>query len=189
MKRLFFTVLLLLWWGDGWSAQPAQTPGEHQPLLAPDGSTADAPVSFDLPKGKDLLGWEVLGQVGLIHPKQEKPPKSKIRMEITTPEGWERPKPRFTGEIKALDGQTLKMAGFMFPLDVSKEGQKRFLLAKMPPTCAFCLPGGPESMVLVEAAKPVRFTMDAIIVKGRFSVLEHDKDGMFYKLSVAHQEK
>jgi len=56
--------------------------------------------------------------------------------------------PVFTKEIRSLDKQQVKLYGFMLPLDQSRK-QKRFLLASFPPHCAFCLPGGPESMVEV----------------------------------------
>ncbi|MBF0462489.1 MAG: DUF3299 domain-containing protein [Magnetococcales bacterium] len=190
MNPLFLIPLLLLCWGEAQAAQPAQpapTSGTHQPLSTPDGSPP--PISPDLPKGPDLIAWELLGQVEVIYPPQEKPKQSNTRMQIATPEGWALPKPRFPAAVLALNNQELKVAGFMFPLDVSQEGQKKFLLARMPPTCAFCLPGGPESMVLVEAEKPIRFTMNAIIVKGHFAAMTQDKDGMFYKMTNAHQEK
>ncbi len=189
MKPLFFALLLLLSGGHGWAAQPDQGSGGHQPLLAPDGSPAPAPLSTNLPKGQDLIDWALLGTVEILYPNNEKPPKSKSALRILTPEGWEKPKSRFPDAIKALNGQELKIAGFMFPLDLAQEGQKRFLLAKTPPTCAFCLPGGPESMVLVEASEPIPFTQNALIVQGHFATLEQNKEGIYYKMTNAHPEK
>jgi uncharacterized protein len=90
--------------------------------------------------------------------------------------------PVFTREIKQLDKQQVKLYGFMMPLDQSRL-QKRFLLASFPPHCAFCLPGGPESMVEVLADKPVEFTYEPIVVAGRLAVLEDDV--VYYRLTSA----
>src|ERR1700674_5969310 len=90
--------------------------------------------------------------------------------------------PVFTKEIRSLDKQQVKLYGFMMPLDQSRL-QKRFLLASFPPHCAFCLPGGPESMVEVLADKPVEFTYEPIVVAGRMAVL--DDDVVYYRLTNA----
>ena len=91
--------------------------------------------------------------------------------------------PVFTREIRQLDKQQVKLYGFMMPLDQSRL-QKRFLLASFPPHCAFCLPGGPESMVEVIADKPVEFTYEPIVVAGRLAVLEDDV--VYYRLTNAN---
>ena len=90
--------------------------------------------------------------------------------------------PEFTPEIKRLDKQNVKVYGFMMPLDQSRL-QKRFLLASFPPHCAFCVPGGPESMIEVVADKPVEFTYEPIVVSGRMAVLENDV--VYYRLTGA----
>jgi uncharacterized protein len=90
--------------------------------------------------------------------------------------------PEFTREIRQLDRQQVKLYGFMLPLDQSAK-QKRFLLASFPPHCAFCIPGGPESMVEVIADKPVEFTYEPIVVAGRLAVL--DDDVVYYRLTAA----
>ena len=90
--------------------------------------------------------------------------------------------PEFTPEIRSLDKQNVKIYGFMMPLDQSRL-QKRFLLASFPPHCAFCMPGGPESMIEVIADKPVEFTYEPIVVAGRMAVLENDI--VYYRLSGA----
>ena len=90
--------------------------------------------------------------------------------------------PVFTKEIKELDRQLVKLYGFMMPLDQAQK-QKHFLLAAFPPHCAFCLPGGPESLVEVICDKPVDFTYEPIIVGGRMAVLENDV--VYYRLTNA----
>ena len=90
--------------------------------------------------------------------------------------------PVFTQEIKALDKRDVKLYGFMMPLDQAAK-QKHFLLASFPPHCAFCLPGGPESLVEVIADKPIEFTYEPIVVSGRLAVLEDDV--VYYRLTNA----
>ena len=90
--------------------------------------------------------------------------------------------PEFTPEIRRLDKQSVKVYGFMMPLDQARL-QKRFLLASFPPHCAFCVPGGPESMIEVIADKPVEFTYEPIVVAGRMAVL--DNDIVYYRLTGA----
>lgn len=90
--------------------------------------------------------------------------------------------PVYTKEIKDLDRQSVKLYGFMMPLDQSQK-QKRFLLSPFPPHCAFCMPGGPESLVEVIADKPFDFTYEPIIVAGRLSVL--DDDLVYYRVTNA----
>jgi hypothetical protein len=92
--------------------------------------------------------------------------------------------PQFSKEISALDKKEVKLQGFMMPLDMG-EKQKRFLLVAMPPTCAFCLPGGPDQLVEVLAKNPVKYGFDPIVVSGKFVVLKDDPMGLYYRLTDA----
>jgi uncharacterized protein len=87
-------------------------------------------------------------------------------------------------QIRALDGQEVKIAGFIYPLE-GGETHRRFLLSAYPPSCPFCLPGGPAELVEVECADPVRFSYDPVTLAGRFSVLKDDPGGLLYRLSEA----
>jgi uncharacterized protein len=55
----------------------------------------------------------------------------------------------------------------------------------VPLTCAFCVPGGPESMVEVKTKKPVRYSMDVVVVEGQFAVLNDDPLGLYYRMTDA----
>jgi hypothetical protein len=92
--------------------------------------------------------------------------------------------PQFTKEIEALDKKEVKLQGFMMPLDTG-EKQKRFLLTSMPPSCAFCMPGGPDQLVEVQAKTPVKYGFDPIVVTGKFVVLKDDPMGLYYRLTDA----
>ena len=67
----------------------------------------------------------------------------------------------------------------------ARANQRHFLLSSVPLTCAFCLPGGPESMVEVNTAKPVKYSMEPLVVEGRFQVLNDDAFGLYYRITDA----
>ena len=69
----------------------------------------------------------------------------------------------------------------MVPLDAGKT-QKHFLLTSVPLTCSFCLPGGPESMVEVKSKTPVKYSLEPVIVEGKFAVLPDDQYGLYYRM-------
>ena len=62
---------------------------------------------------------------------------------------------RSTRPQLALNEKTQRIQGFMMPLEPG-EKQTHFLLSSVPLTCAFCVPGGPESMVEVKTRTPVQ---------------------------------
>ncbi len=93
--------------------------------------------------------------------------------------------PVFDPAIQALSQQPeVKLAGYMMPLDM-QDNQKRFVLSSTPPNCPFCPPGGPDSLIYVEAAKPVKFTYDVVQISGRFQALPKDPNGLLYKVTAA----
>ena len=92
--------------------------------------------------------------------------------------------PVFTPMQLALNQKTQRIQGYMMPLDPG-EKQVHFLLSSVPLTCAFCTPGGPESMVEVKSKTPVKYSMEPVVVEGIFSVLEDDSFGLYYRMSDA----
>jgi hypothetical protein len=92
--------------------------------------------------------------------------------------------PEFSKEILALDNQTVRICGFMMPLDMT-EKQRHFLLSAVPASCPFCMPAGPEAIVEVTSKQPVKFGFDPIIMSGKLSLLKNDQSGMLYRMSDA----
>lgn len=93
---------------------------------------------------------------------------------------------KFEQPVAALDGTEVALQGFMFPFDQA-ERQSRFLLSAMPASCPFCLPAGPEQMVEVVSGKPIKFTYDAVTVKGKLQLVHESADGLLYRLTGAQQ--
>lgn len=92
--------------------------------------------------------------------------------------------PGFSKDIEALNGKEVKLQGFMMPMEMG-EKQANFILSATTPTCAFCMPGGPDQVVEVRAAKGIKYTMDAVSVTGRFVVMKNDPMGLYYRLEGA----
>lgn len=116
------------------------------------------------------LSWQALAQLDVSY-KAISPSQTEMTMDVAP-------------QVRALDGQEVKLAGFIYPLE-GGETHKRFLLSAYPPSCPFCLPGGPAELVEVECADPVKFSYDPITLSGRFSVLKDDPGGLLYRLSEA----
>ena len=92
--------------------------------------------------------------------------------------------PVFSLDQMALRQKTVRVQGFMMPLDPG-EKQTHFLLSSVPLTCGFCAPGGPESMVEVKTKTAVRYSMEPVVVEGRFMVLDDDPYGLYYRVTDA----
>lgn len=132
---------------------PAGTgPGVHSP------NSPFAP----LPQRADVLPWSLLTAV-------------KLR------DGPKGPRPRYTPVQQALNDKSQRVQGFMMPLEPG-EKQKHFLLTSVPLTCAFCTPGGPESMVEVYSQNPVKYSLEPVVVEGRLMVLADDPYGLYYRI-------
>lgn len=92
--------------------------------------------------------------------------------------------PVFGANVMALNQKSQRVQGFMMPLDPG-EKQKHFLISSVPLTCSFCLPGGPESLVEVRTKTAVKYSLEPVVVEGKFSVLADDPYGMYYRMSDA----
>lgn len=96
--------------------------------------------------------------------------------------------PIHSEEVLALDGQTVKINGYMIPLEAS-EMQSRFVLMAYPHSCPFDMPVGAGGYVEIQADFPVEYTYDPVLVEGTFQVLEDYSRGLYYKISAARELK
>lgn len=87
----------------------------------------------------------------------------------------------FPPEVADLAGQTVKVWGFMMPLEADLE-QSWFLLASNPPSCFFHVPGGPAGTVEVFAREGIEMSWDAVVLEGRFEPLQASETGVVYRL-------
>lgn len=140
-----------------------------QPPQAGKSSAAHPAPALATPSGQagaqGVLPWQTLAQVDLV--KQNG-----------------RYGPRFSPEILALADKLVTLRGFMMPLEPGGR-QKHILLTATAPTCAYCMPGGPESVVEVKLAQSVKYGFEPLVVSGRLQVLQNDPMGLYYRLSDA----
>ena len=140
----------------------AQAPGAPQGGLPPG---MDPSMVKPLPERKDVVSWKLLAQVELVKVK-------------------DRYQPQFSAEVAALNAREVKLQGFMMPLEMGDK-QSHFILAATPQECAFCMPGGPESLVEVKTRAPVAYGMAPVVLSGKLAVLKDDPAGVFYRLTDA----
>ena len=126
---------------------------------------ADPSQFKPLPDRNDVVSWKLLSQVELVKQK-------------------DRYVPQFAAGVAALDQKEVKVQGFMMPLQMGDK-QTHFVLSAMPQSCAFCLPGGPESLVEVKSKTPVKYTFEPVVLTGKLAVLKDDPTGVFYRLTDA----
>ncbi len=176
----YLTTNMLLASAVVWAQQPApalsapiaggaKPPATSSPIGVPQGQGAgvhspNSPFA-PLPQRTDVLAWSMLTA---ITTKNE---KNKIL-------------PVFGQPQLALHQKTQKLQGFMMPLEPGPN-QRHFLLTSVPLSCSFCLPGGPESMVEVRTKTPVKYSMEPVVVEGKFLVLNDDPYGLYYRITDA----
>ena len=150
--------------GAAWAQQKSPAAGKDVNAKTP---ATETPPTYDkpLPEMKGVVSWKTLGEV--------KPVKQKDKFV-----------PEFGKSISVLDKKEVKLQGFMMPLDMG-EKQQRFILTALPPSCSFCLPGGPEAMVEVQAKAPVKSGFEPILLTGKLAVLKDDPMGLYYRLTDA----
>jgi hypothetical protein len=148
-------------------ATPGSAPAATPALPHGQGAGVHSPLSpfAPLPQRRDVVAWSVLTDV-------------RTRLENR------RIVPVYPAAVTALNQQTLRLQGFMMPLEPGEQ-QRHFLLASVPLTCSFCTPGGPESMVEVRTKAPVKYSLGAVVVEGRFHVLQNDPYGLYYRITDA----
>lgn len=132
-----------------------QGPGYHDPR---------SPFK-PLQERDDIVSWKLLGSV-----------ITKTEKNLLVPE--------FSKPLQALNNKTVKIQGFMMPLEPG-EKQKHFLLSAVPTTCSFCVPAGPEGLVEVKTNTAIKYSLEPVVVEGRMAVLGADPYGMYYRVTDA----
>jgi hypothetical protein len=149
----------------GEPATPDQSAADGQELIDPAQIPSVHNTFYQVPEG--AVSWDVLGSMD-VTTEVLGPLRAVFHVE-------------YTDEVRALDQQEVKVMGFLYPLE-GGVAHEHFLLSAWPPSCPFCLPAGPSQMVEVFCAEPVEFSEGAIMMAGRFSVLEDDPSGLYYRM-------
>ena len=123
------------------------------------------PMTSMLPDAKGAVPWSLLSKTAI----------RKIDGKLG---------PDFPAALRPLNGRTVKLQGYILPLEAGQT-HRRFLLSAWSPSCPFCLTAGPEAMIEVKARKDVKYSLDPVVVQGRFELLDNDAAGLFYRLADA----
>lgn len=126
---------------------------------------------IDTPFG--ALDWHLFAQT------------KEIKQEGKTPDGFDYMyfSPEFPEALKEMNGQTIKIKGYMFPLDES-EDQSLFLFGPFPLSCPFQYHVRPSLTIEAHADKqPIKFNYDPIIITGTLKLIDQDEENStFYRL-------
>ena len=146
---------------QGWASKDLM----KKPLEAEANLPPSPYASKPLPELKGVVSWKTLADVKTVKQK-------------------DRFMPEFGKSVATLDKKEVKIQGFMMPLEPG-ERQRHFLLSSVPMSCSFCVPGGPESMVEVKTRTPVKYSLEPVVVEGKFAVLADDPYGLYYRITDA----
>lgn len=93
--------------------------------------------------------------------------------------------PEFSKTLKKMEGSTILIQGYMFPLEQS-EKHARFLLGPFPISCPYHYHVPPKMIIEVHVTTPIAFSYDAINIKGKLELVPKDDEyNLFYRLKGA----
>lgn len=96
--------------------------------------------------------------------------------------GFKIDKPVFSESVRALEGKELTIKGYIIPIEGYKS-HKEFIFSAFPYSmCFFCGGAGPETVMEVEALEGIKYSADAITIKGKLVLNDKDINRLMYKL-------
>ncbi|MEL6616343.1 MAG: DUF3299 domain-containing protein [Bacteroidota bacterium] len=91
--------------------------------------------------------------------------------------------------VRALHGRTVRITGYLLPLDAHTTPRRFLLSALSLAECYFCQPTGPGTTVEVRSSRPIRMqTTRRVRIQGRLVLLARRgryDDGLVYRLDNA----
>ena len=91
-------------------------------------------------------------------------------------------RPIFSNEVKGLERKVVQLKGYIIPTDGFKSHQE-FVFSAFPYSmCFFCGGAGPETVMEVEATEGVKYSADAVYLKGVLKLNDKDINRLMYKL-------
>ena len=94
---------------------------------------------------------------------------------------------RFRPLVEALDGKEVEVKGYIIPLS-GKKAQSHFMFSAYPYNmCFFCGGAGPETVMEVYAKEPVKYTAEAVTLKGKLELNASDINRLIYIINDAEQ--
>ncbi len=115
--------------------------------------------------------WQTLAEVGFEQRKDKN--------------GYSYEAPLFSQNLRRWNNKIIKLKGYVIPVGEIGDPNK-FMLSSLPfNVCYFCGAAGPETVVQVEAERPVEFTTKPVLMEGLLLLNDKDPDRHIYILKSA----
>ena len=99
--------------------------------------------------------------------------------------GFKIDKPVFSNDIKELENQTVTVKGFIIPTEGYKS-HTEFIFSAFPYSmCFFCGGAGPETVMEVVTTEAVKYTAEALTLRGKLVLNADDINRLMYFLEDA----
>lgn len=99
--------------------------------------------------------------------------------------GFKVDKPVFSKEVMALEGKVIEIKGYIIPVEGYKS-HKEFVFSAFPYNmCFFCGGAGPETVMEVMADEPVKYSAEAVTLRGKLETNSDDINRLIYTLTEA----
>lgn len=122
---------------------------------------------------QDYNFWHTLAEVGYERQKDKS--------------GYDVDKPMFSKNLKSWHKKKIRLKGYVVPVNELTD-QNKFMLSSLPfNVCYFCGAAGPETVIEVEADKPVAFSSKPIWMEGTLLLNSEDADHHMYRLTGARK--
>ncbi len=90
--------------------------------------------------------------------------------------------PVFSEEVEALDGKEITIRGYIIPIEGYKS-HKEFIFSAYPYNmCFFCGGAGPETVMEIQAAEPIKYTAEPIVIRGKLKLNDEDINQLMYAM-------
>lgn len=93
--------------------------------------------------------------------------------------------PVFSDKIKSLEGKVVEADGYIIPFEGMFKPE-HIILSSLPlAECFFCGSGGPETVMEVMMASPIKYTSKRVRVRGKLTLNSKDPEKLMYILTDA----
>lgn len=111
--------------------------------------------------------------------------KITFKKEFDAALGFKIDKPVFSDDVKALANKVVDIKGYIIPTDGYKS-HTEFILSAFPYNmCFFCGGAGPETVMEIYAKTPIKFTSEAVTIRGKLELNADDVNRLIYSLTNA----
>lgn len=93
--------------------------------------------------------------------------------------------PKFSDEIKSLEGKVIELAGYIIPFEGMFKPNELIISSLPIASCFFCGGAGPESVAQVYLSESVAYTAKKVKIRGKLELNDKNTDELMYLLREA----